>query len=78
VVRQNGNPDNKVATELLSFVATLPYDGASPEDARQWVENTIPTLSAKPDDAQEAVFGGVKFVLSGPPTALTLEMGELP
>jgi len=78
VVRQNGNPDNKVATELLSFVASLPYDGASPEDARQWVENTIPTLSAKPDDAQEAVFGGVKFVLSGPPTALTLEMGELP
>lgn len=78
VVRQNGNPDNKVATELLSSVATLPYDGASPEDARQWVENTIPTLSAKPDDAQEAVFGGVKFVLSGPPTALTLEMGELP
>jgi hypothetical protein len=77
-VRQNENPDNKIATEFLSFMAAMPYEGATPEDARQWVENTIPTLSGKPEDAQEAVFGGVKYVLSGPPTALTLEMGQLP
>lgn len=77
-VRQNENPDNKIATELLSFMATLPYDGATPEDAKAWVEATIPALGGKPDDSQEMVFGGVKYVLSGPPTALTLEMGELP
>jgi hypothetical protein len=77
-VRQNDNPDNKIATELLSFMATLPYDGATPEDAKAWVEATIPALGGKPDDSQAMVFGGVKYVLSGPPTALTLEMGELP
>jgi len=77
-VRQNENPDNKIASEFLSFMGTMSYDGAIPEDAKAWVETTIPTLSANPDDAQEAVFGGVKYVLSGPPRALTLEMGELP
>jgi len=77
-VRQNETPDNKIATELLSFMAALPYDGATPEDARAWVESTIPTLSGETVDSQEMVFGGVKYVLSGPPTALTLEMGELP
>jgi hypothetical protein len=77
-VLQYTDPDNKIATELLSFMATMPYDGATPEDARKWVERTIPTLSGKPDDTQEMVFGGVKYVLYGPPTALTLEMGELP
>jgi hypothetical protein len=77
-VRQNENPDHQIATEFLSFMATLPYDGATPEDAKTWVESTIPILSGEPDDTQEMVFGGVKYVLSGPPTALTLEMGELP
>ena len=77
-VRQNENSENKIAIEFLSFMATRPYDGATPEDARKWIENTIPTLSGKPDDAQEGVFGGVKYVLSGTPSALMLEMGELP
>ena len=74
-IRQAGNPDPKIATELLSFMATLSYDGAIPEDARTWVESTIPALSG---DAQETTFSGVKYVLSGPPQALVLEMGELP
>ena len=77
-VRQNENPDNKIAIEFLSFMATMPYDGATPEDARAWVESTIPTLSGKLDDVQEMVFGGLKYKLYGPPTALTLEMCELP
>jgi len=77
-VRQNENPDKEIATELLSFMATLPYDGATPEDARAWIENTIPTLSGKPEAAEEKMFGEVKYKLYGPPTALTLEMGELP
>jgi hypothetical protein len=77
-VRQNENPDNKIAAEFLSFMATLPYDGATPEDARAWVESTIPTLRGQPDDAKETMFGAVKYVLSGPPKALVLEMGELP
>jgi hypothetical protein len=74
-VRQAGNPDSKIASPLLGLIAALPYDGATPEDARAWVESTIPTLSA---EAQEMTFGGVKYVLSGPPKALVLEIGELP
>jgi hypothetical protein len=77
-VRQNENPDTKTATEFLSFLASMAYEGATPEDAKKWVENTIPTLGTNPDDAQEAVFGGVKYVLSGPARALMLEIGELP
>jgi hypothetical protein len=35
----------------------------------------VPALN---DGTQEASFGGVKYVLSGPANALRLEMGELP
>jgi hypothetical protein len=77
-VLQAKGPDNNVAAPLLGFMAALPYDGATPEDAKAWVESTIPTLSGQPDDAKETMFGGVKYVLSGPPKALVLEMGELP
>jgi hypothetical protein len=77
-VLQAKEPDNNIAAPLLGFMATLPYDGAIPEDAKAWVQSTIPTLSGQPDDAKETMFGGVKYVLSGPPKALVLEMGELP
>ena len=74
-VRQAENPDTKVAAEFLGFMASMSYDGAASEDAKAWVESTIPTLDG---EAQEMAFGGVKYVLSGSPKALTLEMGELP
>jgi hypothetical protein len=77
-VLQAKEPDNNIAAPLLGFMATLPYDGAIPEDSKAWVESTIPTLSGQSDDAKETMFGGVKYVLSGPPKALVLEMGELP
>jgi len=77
-VLQAKEPDNNIAAPLLGFMATLPYNGAIPEDAKAWVQSTIPTLSGQPDDAKETMFGGVKYVLSGPPKALVLEMGELP
>ena len=76
-VKQNKTPDNNVAAELLGFVAALPYDGATPEDAKAWVEHTIPALSGQPGNTQEMVFGGVNYVLRGTPAAYTLEMGEL-
>jgi hypothetical protein len=77
-ILQYEDPDPKIAIPVLGLIAALPYDGATPEDARSWVENTIPALSDDPGDAQEKAFGGVKYVLSGPPTKLTLEIGELP
>lgn len=72
------NPDPGIASSILGSIAALPYDGATPADARAWVENTITTLRDDPADTQEKVFGGVKFALHGPQTALKLEIGELP
>ncbi|MCI0562477.1 MAG: hypothetical protein MN733_28660 [Nitrososphaera sp.] len=77
-VLQFATPDNQIAIPVMGFVATMPYDGATPEEARAWVEATIPTLSGEPGDAREMVFAGVRYRLFGPPTALTLEMGDLP
>jgi hypothetical protein len=77
-VLQNENPENKTAQELLSFIATMPYDGATPEEAQAWIERTIPAISGKPGGVQETVFGDVKYVLRGSITELSLEMGELP
>jgi hypothetical protein len=76
-VLQFSNPDARIASALMGFIATMPYDSAAPEDARAWVENTIPKLSGKPGDDKEMEFSGVKYKLYGPPTALTLEMGDL-
>jgi hypothetical protein len=73
-ILQYESPDNEKAIPILSLIASLPYDGAASDEARAWVESTVPVLSG----AQEQVFGGVSYVLSGPPTALKLEMGELP
>lgn len=77
-VKQNKNPDNKVAADLLGFMASYPYEGATPQAAKTWIENTIPALSGSPENAQEMMFGGVNYVLRGTPAAYTLEMGELP
>jgi hypothetical protein len=77
-VLQYSNPDSKTAIPIVSFMASMPYDGATPEDAQAWVESTIPALEGTSGDPQERIFGGVKYVLSGQPKALTLEMGERP
>jgi len=74
-VKQAKKPDSKAAAKFLGFVAGLPFDGSTPEESRAWVESTIPSLSG---EVQETAFGGVKYILSGPPTALTLQIGELP
>ena len=77
-VLQYENPDLETANSILGLVASIAYDGATPDEARAWVESAIPALSSEPGQAQEMAFGGVKYVLSGSPTALTLEMGEQP
>lgn len=74
-ILQYENAENEIAIQILSLVAELPYDGATSDDAKAWVESTVPALSG---GTQETTLGGVKYVLYGPPTKLTLEMGELP
>lgn len=75
-VLQFVSPDDELAASFLGFVATLPYSGAQPEDARAWVEATLPTLTGE-GDVRERPFGGVMFQLYGIPTARILDMGEL-
>jgi hypothetical protein len=77
-VLQNENPENKTSHEVLGFIATMPYDDSTPEEARAWVESTIPAVSGKPGGTQEMTFGDVKYILHGSITNLTLQVGELP
>ena len=74
-IQQYENPKNEIAIEILGPVVGLPYDGAVPDEAKAWVESTVPALSS---GTQETTLGGVKYVLYGTLTKLTLEMGELP
>jgi hypothetical protein len=67
----------QLATPFLAFMATMPYDGALQQEARTWVETVLPTLKGE-GDVREKVFAGVTYRLYGPPTAITLEMGNLP
>lgn len=41
--------------DFLGYIATLPYDGSTPEDARAW---------ARANDAGERAFGAVKYSLT--------------
>ena len=76
-VLQFANPDKEFAASFLGFMATMPYDGAVQEEARNWVETTLPSLTGQ-GDVREKVFAGVKYRLYGIPTAFTLETGDLP
>ena len=76
-VLQFANPDKEFATSFLGFMATMPYDGAVQEEARNWVETTLPSLTGQ-GDVREKIFAGVKYRLSGIPNTFTLEMGDLP
>ncbi|MCL4296132.1 MAG: hypothetical protein KJ077_10410 [Anaerolineae bacterium] len=55
---------------ILGFVATAPYEGAQPGEARVWVENNY-----RGNESHEATFGGVKYALYGEPSARSLTMG---
>ena len=74
-ILQFGTPDAELAANFLGFMATMPYDGAEPEKARTWVEDTLPTIIVS-GDVREATFSGVKFQLYGIPTARFLEIGK--
>jgi hypothetical protein len=77
VILQFANPDTELAATFLGFMATMPYDGSVQQEARNWVETILPTLTGQ-GDVREKVFAGVNYRLYGIPTAITLEMGDLP
>ncbi len=74
-ILQYVGPDDEAAASFLGFIATLPYDGAQPEQARAWVESTLPAIEGT-GDVRTATFGGVQFQLFGKPGARILQMGR--
>lgn len=72
---QYDSPSNSLAIDFLGFVATLPYDGSQPQQARAWVETTLPTIT-RAGDIRITNIGGIKFQLYGIPSARSLTIGE--
>ena len=62
-----GAPSDETAANFLGFLATVPYDDASPAEARAWVEANI-------SSGAETVFGSANFQLYGPPAARSLQI----
>lgn len=65
-VLQSG-PDDAVTAEFLGYVATIPYEGARPEEARAWVQSQV----GASESARKA-FGAAMYALSGPPESRSL------
>jgi len=55
-----------VDESLLAFVATVPYHGSNPEEAKLWIEESIDAGRASTE------IGGVSYELAGPPTGRIL------
>jgi hypothetical protein len=47
-----------LAQDFLGYVATIPYEGAHPEEAKAWVEHNVGSKAS-------AQFGGVSYTLGG-------------
>jgi hypothetical protein len=66
-----GDEERESATEFLPYIATLPYEGAEPEKAAQWVRDHIGENGVK------TIIGGVQFeMLRG--TGIALDMRRAP
>lgn len=60
--------------EFLGYVASLPYDGADPADAKSWVEK----LAAQSNDGSlgQKTIGGVEFCVSKAAQTLYLDIAK--
>jgi hypothetical protein len=67
VVSQGGRAAVEAPKSFLGAVAALKYEGGEPETAKNWVEANF-------DTGGEAMFGPVKYRLSGEPRRMILEL----
>lgn len=74
-INQFGIPDDNISINFLALMATLPYDGSNPEQARDWVASNLPTIKSA-GDVIEMEIGDVKFQLYGIPSARSLKIGD--
>jgi hypothetical protein len=68
-------PDDAKSIEILSFIASLPYDGSDATEAKKWLADTLPGIQSV-NDVREKFIGGIRFRLYGGPQGRYLEMGE--
>ena len=72
-----GNLDYSSLTSVVfEMIAEVPYAGAVPENAGDWVEVTIPDILKIGDEALTD-FGGVRYYLYAFPSAHMFEIGRL-
>ena len=68
-------PKDSIAIDYLGFLATLPYDGSDPQQAREWIENTLPRITGN-GDVKETIIGNIRFQLYGSSSNMSLKIGE--
>jgi hypothetical protein len=73
IINQFGIPDDSIAYNLLGFMAALPYDGSNPQQAKEWVALTLPTIYVA-GDVREMEIGNVNFQLYGIPSVRSLKI----
>lgn len=73
ILQYTSPPDPALSASFLGFVATMPYTGSAPQEARTWVESNVQNGSFTETD-----FSGVHYALRGTPSTATLEIGYLP
>jgi len=68
-------PSQEVTASYLGFIATLAFIGNAEkqEVVKQWVIDNITNSESRP----ETTIDGICFRLYGPPTAITLEFGDI-
>ncbi len=59
-----------LAQDFLGYVARVPYEGAQPEEAKAWVEQSVGSKAS-------AEFGGVSYTLGGKAGRRSLELEKL-
>jgi competence protein ComGC len=75
-VNQPGEPSDEKAAALLGFMAAI-ANPQTAQEARQWIDETLPTLR-QAGDVRTRTIGGLQYQLYGPKEARSLEIGSLP
>lgn len=76
-VFQLDNPRIDVIFNYFREVVELPFSGSLPDEAMEWIESELITLSGTPGDIRETVINGITYKVYGSVGAIWLEIGEI-
>jgi len=76
-VIQFNDPRIDVILNYFREVVELPYSGSSPDEAMEWIESELITLSGTPGDIRETSINGITYKVYGNIGAIWLEIGEI-